>query len=249
MTLSVLILAKNEEKNIKDCIESAKFADEIIVIDDFSDDTTKEIAENLGAKVYQRALNGDFGAQQTFAIEKATGEWIFILDADERITPELADETRKIVEKHEYYAYKVSRLNHVMGKLIRHGGWYPDYATRLFPRQGTTAKGLVHQQIVHQYQEKKLKYSIIHYTYISWEQYFNKFNLYTKLAAEKNYQKGKRAYFFWDIILRPCFAFFKGYILRSGWLDGKQGFVLAIFHYFFYTMVKYVKLYYMQKNR
>lgn len=247
MTLTVLILAKNEEKNIKDCIESAKFADEIVVIDDFSADNTKEIAEQLGAKVYQRALNGDFGAQQTFAITKATSEWIFILDADERITPELAAEVSDAIKKKEYYAYKVPRLNHIVGQQLRHGGWYPDYGIHLLPRRGTTVEGLVHQQIRHQYEERKLKHFITHYAYASWEQYFNKFNLYTKLAAEKNYQKGKRTCFFRDIVLRPCFAFFKMYILKAGWLDGRVGFIMAAYHYF-YTMSKYVKLYYIQKE-
>lgn len=247
MTLTILILAKNEEKNIKDCIESAKFADEIIVIDDFSADNTKEIAENLGAKVCQRAMNGNWGEQQTFAIQQATSEWIFFLDADERIAPELAEEVKEAVRKNEYYTYRVPRLNHVMGEQLRYGGWYPDYGIHLLPCQGTSVEGLVHPQIHHKYKERKLKHFIIHYAYTSWEQYFNKFNLYTKLAAEKNHQKGKRACFFRDIVLRPCFAFFKMYILKAGWLDGRVGFIMAAYHYF-YTMSKYVKLYYIQKE-
>ncbi|MDR1702868.1 MAG: glycosyltransferase family 2 protein [Sporomusaceae bacterium] len=247
MTLSVLILAKNEEKNIKDAIESAKFADETIVVDDFSTDNTKKIAESLGAKVYQRALNGNFGAQKTFAIEQSTSEWIFILDADERITSELAAEIKEIIIKGEYFAYKVPHRNYIMGQEIRYGGWYPDYGTRLLPRAGVSVEGIVHESATHRYKEKKLKYPVTHYTYNSWEQYLHKFNLYTKMAAEKNYQKGKRTAFFKDIVLRPCFTFFKMYVLRAGWRDGKLGFIMAVLNYF-YTMMKYIKLYYLQNE-
>ncbi|MPM44675.1 hypothetical protein SDC9_91354 [bioreactor metagenome] len=242
MTLTVLILAKNEEKYIRDCINSAKFADEVIVIDDYSTDRTGEIARELGAKVIQRSMNGDWGGQQTFAIEQARTEWTFFLDADERITPELAAEITEMVNKNEPCAYKVPRLNHIMGQPLRHGSWYPDYVLRLTPQKNVRVEGLVHPHFVHGYKEQKLKSDIIHYTYYTWEQYFNKFNLYTKLAAEKYSQEGKKASFAVDIALRPLFAFFKAYILKSGWRDGKIGFIMAAFHCF-YTMVKYVKLY------
>ncbi|BBB91602.1 MAG TPA: glycosyltransferase family 2 protein [Methylomusa anaerophila] len=247
MTLTVLILAKNEEKNIRECIESAKFADEIIVIDDFSTDDTKAIAESLGAKVYQRAMNGDWGAQQTYAIQLARTEWIFFLDADERIPPALAVEIRNAVKLNEKYTYKVSRLNHIMGQALRHGGWYPDFGIHLLPREGSYVEGFVHPRIHHNYPEKQLKNHMLHYPYTSWEHYFNKLNLYTRLAAEKNRKNGKKANFFFDIMIRPHVAFFKMYILKAGWRDGKVGFILASFHYC-YTMAKYVKLYYLQKT-
>ncbi|HWR38247.1 MAG TPA: glycosyltransferase family 2 protein [Patescibacteria group bacterium] len=248
MKLTVLILAKNEERNIRDCINSARFADEIVVIDDYSDDATRSIAESLGARVVQRAMNGDWGVQQTFAIQQASHPWIFFLDADERITPELAAEVKAAVARDEKITYRVSRLNHLMGRPLRHGGWYPDFGIHLLPREGTYVEGFVHPQIHHSYPEKQLKHHIIHFPYTSWEHYFNKLNLYTRLAAEKNYQKGKRANFFFDIMVRPFFAFFKMYLLKAGWRDGKVGFILASFH-FFYTMAKYVKLYYLQQTR
>lgn len=248
MTLTVLILAKNEEKNIRDCIASAQFADEIIVIDDFSSDATAEIAAGMGAKICQRAMNGDWGSQQTFAIQQASSQWIFFLDADERIPPELAAEVRQAVQLNEKYTYKVSRLNHLMGRKLRYGGWYPDFGIHLLPREGVYVEGFVHPQIHHNYPVRFLKHHIIHFPYSSWEHYFNKLNLYTKLAAEKNNKNGKKANFFFDIMLRPYFAFFKMYILKSGWRDGKVGFILASFH-FFYTMAKYVKLYYLQEEQ
>lgn len=248
MGLTVLILAKNEEKNIEACIRSALFADAVIVIDDFSTDATADIARSLGAKVVQRAMNGDWGAQQTFAIQQAETEWIFFLDADERIPEKLADEIKAAIAKGEYITYLVPRLNHAMGEALYHGGWYPDFGIHLLPKEGSWVEGFVHPQIHHQYPVKKLNSHMIHYPYRDWEHYFNKLNLYTKLAAEKNLKNGKKAYFFRDIMLRPYFAFFKMYILKSGWRDGRVGFILAVFH-FFYTMAKYVKLYYLQNRR
>lgn len=248
MSLTVLILAKNEEKNIEECVKSALFADEIIVIDDNSTDATAEIATRLGAKVVQHAMNGDWGAQQTFAIEQAKTPWVFFLDADERFTPELVEETKQAMAKGEFYAYKVPRLNHFIGEVVRHCGWYPDYGYHLMPRENFRVEGLVHPTFIHNYPTRFLKNHLIHYPFVSWEQYFNKFNLYTRLAAEKKYAAGKRANFVFDIMIRPFFAFFKMYILKSGWLDGKLGFTLSSFH-FFYTMAKYVKLYWLQRQK
>ena len=248
LNLSVLILAKNEEDNIKECIESILFADEIIVIDDYSTDNTAAIAESLGAKVVKRAMNGDWGAQQTFAINQANCEWIYFIDADERMTPELAEEVKSAVRLNEKYTYRNARLNHFWGQELRHGGWYPDFGIHLLPKEGSYVTGFVHPQIHHNYQEKKINEHLLHYPYRSWEHYFNKLNRYTQLAAEKNKAKGKNANFFFDIIIRPWVAFFKMYILKSGWRDGKIGFILAMFH-FTYTAAKYVKLYYMKDNR
>ncbi|MDU2063340.1 MAG: glycosyltransferase family 2 protein [Sporomusaceae bacterium] len=241
MSVSVIILAKNEEKNIEACIQSALFADEVIVIDDFSTDRTVELAKQLGATIYQHSMNGNWGAQQTYAIEQAKTDWIFFLDADERIPAALAEEVRAAVDRNEKYAYLVPRLNHAMGKPLYHGGWYPDYGFHLMPREDFHVEGFVHPQFVHPYQSRKLKNHIIHYTYSSWEQYFNKLNNYTRLAAEKNYGKGKRCSFWRDIVARPLFAFVKMYLLQGGWRDGKIGFILASFH-LTYTMAKYVKL-------
>jgi glycosyltransferase involved in cell wall biosynthesis len=247
MTLSVLILAKNEEKNIAECITSALFADEIIVIDDDSSDETAAIAQYLGAKVCRHAMNGDWGAQQTFAIQQATSDWIFFLDADERFTAELVDETKQAVKAGELFAYKVPRLNYFIGQEVRHCGWYPDYGEHLVPRANFRVEGFVHPTFIHNYPPRYFKNHMIHYPYRSWEQYFNKFNNYTNLAAKKMYSKGKRANFFFDILIRPYFAFFKMYILKSGWKDGRLGFVLSAFH-FFYTMAKYVKLYWLVRQ-
>jgi glycosyltransferase involved in cell wall biosynthesis len=248
LSLTILILAKNEEHNIEDCLQSAQFADEIVVIDDFSTDQTPQIAQRFGAKVIKHSMDQNWGMQQTFAISQASCDWIFFLDADERIPPILAEEIKQVMAFGELFTYKVPRLNHFMGKEVKHCGWYPDYGIHLLPRKEVRVEGFVHPTIIHPYPVRFLKNYLIHYTYISWEQYFNKFNNYTSLAAKKMFEKGKKAHFINDIMLRPCYAFIKMYILQSGWLDGRQGIILSVFHYF-YTMAKYVKLYYLQKQQ
>lgn len=248
--LSVVILAKNEEKFIGACIKSIKsFADEIIVVDDFSADKTAEICENLGAKVFRRALNGNWGEQKNFAIAQAKFDWIFLIDADERVTPELAEEIKKILAADDKnFAYRCARLSYFWGKPLKHGGWFPDYVTRLLPKKGTHVEGVVHEKICHQCAEKDFdeKKYLVHYPYRDWEHYFNKFNVYTTLAAKKLHEAGKSANFF-DMIAHPFWAAFRMYFLRGGFLDGAIGFILAGFHYF-YTMAKYVKLYYIEKE-
>ena len=248
MTISAVIIAKNEEKNIADCIKSVSFVSEIILVDDYSSDKTKEIAENMGAKVYQRALAGNWGEQQTFAINQATSDWVLFIDADERVTEELAEEIQKVICKNERFTYSIPFLNHSMGDRIKYGVLGSSSFVRLFPKDNVYVEGLVHPVFHHPYEVKKLKGFMLHYTYDNWEQYLGKFNLYTKLAAQKNYDDGKRTNFFFDIILRPWVAFFKMFVLKSGWRDGKPGFILCVFHYF-YTMMKYVRLYYLEKEK
>ena len=248
LQLTALILAKNEEKNIAACIKSVLFAGEVIVIDDFSTDKTVEIAESLGARVVQRAMDGNWGEQQTFAIQQAAYKWVYFIDADERMTPELAAAVQEAVRKDESYTYRNARLNYFWGQPLLHGGWYPDYGIHLLPKEGSYVTGFVHPQIHHACEERKLpeKAHLIHYPYRDWQHYFSKVNRYTSLAAQKNKAAGRQISFA-DIILHPAAAFMKMYILKAGWRDGKIGFILAAFHYF-YTMAKYVKLYYYDKE-
>ena len=165
--LSVVILAKNEEKFIGACIKSVKnFSDEIIVVDDFSTDDTAEICENLGAKVFRRALNGNWAEQKNFAIEQANFGWIFLIDADERVTPELAEEIKKILSADDKnFAWRCARLSYFWGKPLKHGGWFPDYVTRLLPKAGTYVEGVVHEKICHNLTEKDFesKKYLVHY--------------------------------------------------------------------------------------
>lgn len=246
--LSVVIVARNEEKNIPACLDSVSFASEIVLVDDFSTDQTKDLAESLGAKVFQRAMAGDWGAQQTFAIKQATQPWILLLDCDERITPELAREIRERIRSGEKFAYAIKRINHFKGIRVNHGVLRPDFVPRLMPREGASVEGFVHQKIIFPYPLKKLREPMLHFTYEKWGPYLNKLEKYTRLAAEKAFAEGKRAKFFKDIVFRPAFAFFKMYVLQGGFLDGKIGWILSVNHYF-YTEMKYVRLFFIQHER
>ncbi|MDO5686151.1 MAG: glycosyltransferase family 2 protein [Neisseria sp.] len=240
--LSVLIIARNEEKNMAACLSSVAFADEIIVIDDMSEDDTAKIAEEHGARVMQRAMNGDFGAQQQFAIEQASGDWLLFLDCDERITPELAAEIQEKVKANVQAAYRIRRLNHFREKRVYYGALRPDYVCRLMPRAGVSAEGVVHQQFYHPYREEKLRHGMLHYTYSSWDQYYPKLDNYARLSAQKYLEAGKSVSFWRDVVLRPLWAFFKTYVIHMGFLDGKIGWVLSV-NYYHYTLSKYVRFY------
>lgn len=245
--LAVLILTYNEEKNIEECVGSVSFADEIILIDSGSMDQTCQIAEKLGAKFVYHLMNEGFAGQRNFALQQTLADWVLYLDADERITPELALEIKEIVEKDEQYAYEILRRNVVFGQAVSYGGHSPDLSLRLYPRSAISWQGMVHEQANVTLPLRQTKHAMLHYTYTSWDRYFFKFNQYTTMMAEQMGKRGKKARII-DIILRPWFAFLKFYVFKSGWRDGKIGFILAAFHAF-YTMAKYVKLYYLPKER
>lgn len=242
--LAVLILTYNEEANIVQCVESAVFADEVVVVDSGSSDRTAELARKLGAKVVTRKFDG-FGSQRNFALTQTDAEWVMYLDADERITPALAAEMRSAVDRDEPAAYEILRHNYAFGQKLSHGGFRPDYSLRFYPRSAVSWEGVVHEQATVTVPKRRLRSVMNHHTYTDWDRYFAKFNNYTTLMARKMHEQGKRGGML-HIIIRPWWAFFRVYIIQSGWRDGKIGFFLSAFH-FFYTMVKYVKLSYLQK--
>jgi len=247
VNVSVLILAKNEEKNITDCINSVKFADEVIVIDDFSTDNTRRIAESLGAKVVQHALNGDFAAQRNFAFKQAKSKWILYLDADERLNTELIEAIKEAVSKDEKKQYNIKRKTIAFGQEFNYGVLKPDYVARVFPHNNVHWINKVHEKPVCDLPKENLKGYIKHYTYTNWEQYFAKMDKYSTLASEQYKNNGKKCGFFKDILLRPIWAFFKVYVLQGGFLDGKLGWILSV-SYSMYTMNKYLKLDYLYKS-
>lgn len=244
--LAVLILTYNEEKNVTDCIKSVLFADEIVIVDSGSTDKTLQLAEKLGARVSVHPMDQGFAGQRNFALTQTDAEWVLFLDADERITPEAAQEIREVINQPAPYAYEILRRNVIFGQPVNHGGHAPDYSLRLYPRSAIHWEGVVHEQALVNLPVRCLKNHMLHYTYTSWEKYFFKFNQFTTLMAEKMYQQGKRANIA-DFIFRPWFAWLRFYILKSGWKDGKTGFFFAMFHAY-YTFTKYVKLYYLEKG-
>ena len=210
-TVSVLILTRNEEKHIRDCIESClPVADEVIVIDDGSTDQTVAIAEELGAKVVQHALAQDWAQQRMFAISQASCEWILFVDADERVSSELQVSIRDAIAKEDRYAYWMERHNIFHHNTATHGSMRPDKVLRLMPKDGAEVSGVVHETISSSYPGKKLEGKLFHYTYDNWEQYLSKMNRYTTIAAEQYYEAGKRCSF-----LRIFYYVRVGLFLRS----------------------------------
>ena len=247
LPLTVVILARNEEDNIRDCIKSASFADEILVIENNSTDRTVEFALNSSAKVLKRDLNNDYSAQRNFAIKNSKHNWIFMLDADERITEDLQKEIISAVNSNEDFCYQVSRENHFVSGVVLHGDLRPDHVERLFLKNKSYYEGNVHERLHSTSPIKRLKGRLIHFPYKSWEIHMNKMNLYSTLVAEKYHSKGKKCNFVIDIVIKPIWAFIKVYFIHLGFLDGRLGLIFSALHYL-YTMEKYLKLDSLNRN-
>jgi len=240
--LSVIVITHNEEKNIEVCLQSVVWAREIIVVDSQSTDRTVELAKTFTKKIFIKEWMGYAGAKN-FALDNATFDWILWLDADERVTPELASEIKSIVHNnaYDYTGFEVARRAYFLGKWIKHCGWYPGYVVRLFKRVKVRFNdSRVHEKVDINGTIGRLKHDLLHYTDDTLYHYLEKFNMYTTLAAADMKQAGKR-FSLYDIIVRPPFLFFKMYIIRRGFLDGMHGLVLAMLSAS-YVFVKYAKL-------
>ena len=242
MKLSVTLITLNEEANIRQALESARWADEIVVVDAFSTDRTVAICREYTDRVFQHPWSG-FAAQKNLALREARGEWVFSLDADERIPPSLAEEIRRVVaDDGPCDGYFVPRKNYFAGRWIRHGGWYPDHTLRLFRRsKGRFLPRAVHEAV--QIQDGRvgyLRHALEHYTYASVSDYLTRMDRYSTLAAQEMACQGRRARIA-DLVLRPPAVFLKAYVLRGGFLDGLDGLVLAGLGAA-YAFAKYAKL-------
>lgn len=246
--ISAVVITYNEENNIRRCLESLSWADEIVVVDSYSQDDTKKIVSDFTDKIYDVKWEG-FGKKKEFAREKASSEWVLSVDCDEVITPDLRDEILKAIEKKDNYdGYYIPRRSNFLGKWMNHSGWYPDYVLRLFKKEKAKFdESLVHEKVVVEGRVAYLKNCFLHYTYRNITDYISKLNFYTTLGAEKLLKTGKRANFF-DMIFHPLACFFKMFILKKGFLDGEHGFVLAILSSF-QVFAKYAKLWVLQKSR
>ena len=248
MSLSVAIITLNEEKNLERTLESVKeFADEIVIVDSGSSDRTEEIAKKYNAKFYFQKWLG-YGAQRNKAIELSTSEWVLNIDADEEISKNLADKIKKIKAGiNEYDVYKINFMSVCFNKKIKYGGWSNTYRIRLFKKNaGKFNTNNVHEEFITNLKIGKINNYIFHHSYSDLEDYFSKFNKYTTLGAIEYYKKNKKANLL-SIILNPVYKFLRMYIFRFGFLDGLEGFLLAITSSL-YTMVKYYKLREIYKN-
>jgi glycosyltransferase involved in cell wall biosynthesis len=228
--ISVYVLAFNEEEKIADCINSATWADEIVVIDSHSTDKTAEIAKNLGAKVVQVNFEG-FGKIRMSGIEHTKYPWILSIDADERFTDEARNEVEQIINsKDSNDAYFIPRRNVFLGKKIKFCGWYPNYRQPQLFRRGKMVyetKDLVHEDFEVHGSIGYLINSINQIPFLNISEIFQKMDRYSQLGAEKLHAKGKKAPHGLVVLLRSIWTFFRIYILRAGILDGWAGFIIA----------------------
>ena len=227
--VTVVIAAKNEAANIVGCINSIRWANEIIVVEDGSTDGTPDIATQAGANVLRQAFT-TIGAQRNAAIERARHDWILVVDADERGTPELASEIAGIVNDTagapQHRSYRVPRRNYFFGREIRHGGWNRDKPVRLFKSIFRYGSDRVHESVETQGPIGELQSALLHAPYATIDQYFEKLDRYSEWWAEDRFERGKRVRAF-SLLVRPQLRFFTMYILRRGFLDGAAGVVLA----------------------
>ncbi len=245
--LSVLVLTLNEERNIVDCLESVRWADEIVVLDSGSSDRTVDIARRYTDRVIQAEWKG-YGQTRNAGLELVTGEWVLWLDADERITAGLAAEIRRLLgaTPDSVSAYRIARRAYFLGRWIRHCGWYPSRAVRLFRRaRGRFTETAVHERLLVDGGIAETTHDILHFTDPDLHHYLTKFNRYTTLAAD-DLQAGGRRFGLSDVLFRPAFTFLKMYMLRRGFLDGMPGFILCVLSST-YVFVKYAKLWELQR--
>ncbi len=239
-SLSVTVITHNEEDNIAACLESAGFADEIVVLDSGSTDRTVVLARQFTDRVLTVPWEG-FGRTKNRALDEARMPWVFVLDADERITESLRQEIEQIVAADgPLDGYRVPRKNHFCGRVVKHLGWYPDYSIRLFRKaKGRFNDREVHESVVINGSVGVLQHPMLHYTYKSVSDFVQRMDRYSTLAAQELLKQGKRP-LPGELVWRPVFTFLKLYVLQRGFLAGRDGYSLA-FLYSTYNFLKYYK--------
>jgi len=229
MSLSVIIIAKDAEATVRRCLESVAWADEIVVVENGSADRTADIARELGAKVHQTADWPGYGQQKNRALDLATSDWLFSLDADEWVTPGLRDEIRSaIAGRGETVAFRIPRKSSFCGRFMRHSGWWPDYVVRVFKRgNGRFSPDAVHERVIVEGRIGSLRECIMHEAITDLDQMLSKMNRYSSTSAAELHQQGRRGSFI-SAIFHGGWAFVRTYFLRLGFLDGREGFMLAV---------------------
>jgi len=246
--LSVCVLAYNDELNMRACLESIAWADEIIVVDSYSSDATAKIAREYTEQVYQHRFTG-FGRLRNAALAYASHDWVFSLDTDERATPEIRDEIRRVMERPDSAeAYLVPRLNYFLGRRVRHCGWYPDYRQpQLFKKSRLRYRDeLVHEGFDVDGRIGYLKSPVLQYPFRDIDHYLAKMDRYSDLMARRLVEQGCR-FRSHQLITHPVFTFVKMYLWRAGWLDGMPGLILSGL-YAYYTFVKYAKVWELERT-
>ena len=250
MRISAVIITFNEEKNIREAIDSVSWADEILIVDSESSDKTIEIARSSGVKIITQKWLG-FSKQKQFAIDNAEFDWVFSLDADERVSDKLKDEILELKNSKNFAdGYKIPRLSFYMNRPIKHGGWYPDWQIRFFDRRKAKWKDvIIHEsiQMSENSEPAKLNGDILHYTIENAAEHHKMIGTrYAPLAARQMFERGKKVSSL-KVMTAGLTAFLQTYILKLGFLDGFPGFCIARFaaHHAF---LKYMLLWEMQNS-
>ena len=247
--LSVTIITKNEEAAIVACLESIAWADEIIVVDSGSTDKTIEICKAHGANVHSSREWPGFGPQKNLALSLASHDWVLSIDADERVSSNLRDEIQQVLSLNlQNTAFRIPRSSSYCGQFMHHSGWFPDYVLRLFPR--LTAKfsdDIVHEHVIFNGEVRTLKNPILHISYTDLEEVLDKTNRYSSDGAQMFAERGKKSSLS-KAVLHGLWAFFRTYVLRLGFLDGRMGFILAVSNAET-TYYRYLKLMLLTKSK
>ena len=243
-SLTVVIVAKNEERNIAECVASASFADEVVVLDSNSSDATVALAKGAGARVVQTDWPG-YGPQVARGFALAQSAWVLSLDADERITPELQQEVLAAIRSGAHDGYRIPRLSEFCGRFIHHSGWRPDHTLRLGRRDKSGfTDHFLHAHMTVAGSVGALKHDLIHFSYPNLHDVLEKLDRYSTGHARDLLADGKTGGV-WKGIVHGLFAFVRTYVLRLGFLDGQHGLILAIYNAE-YTYYKYLKLGFLQ---
>jgi len=239
--ITAIIPTLNEEIHIEEAIKSVGFANEIIVIDSFSSDKTLELAKKHNVKIIKRKFD-DFSSQKNFAIDQAQHDWIYILDADERVTPDVEKEVIEAVKNPgNYVGFYVRRSFYLSGKIVKYGGFQRDKVVRLFLKEFCRYNGNpVHETILANGKLGFFKHKIDHYSYRNYNHYIEKLNHYAALRARQLQAQGKTVNLY-HILIKPPVRFFVHYIIRLGFLDGFPGFLIAKTHAYG-VLTRYIKL-------
>ena len=246
--LSAIIITRNEANNIHECLTSLAWCDEIIVVDSGSTDNTVTLCRSFTDQIVITNQWSGFGPQKNIALAKATGDWVLSIDADERVSEALQQEIQQVLIDSTWTAFQIPRQSSYCGRWIKHSGWTPDYVIRLFRRDcACFSDDLVHEKVqVLQGKIGTLKQPLRHYSFNSLEEVLAKINSYSTANAQQHYAQGKPSSLT-KAIWHGLWAFWRTYVLRAGFLDGREGFMLAVSNAEG-TYYRYLKLMYLQKK-
>ena len=245
--VSATVITLNEARHIRECLASLSWANEIIVVDSGSTDGTPDLARAAGATVITRDWPG-YAAQKDYAASQAAHDWIFSIDADERVTPELAAEIQRTLEQpSDRVGFRIPRITFHLGRWIRHTDWYPDYQLRLYDRRHASwGQRRVHESVTARGPVGQLSCDLQHYAYRDIGHHFETMQNYTRLAALQMLDEGRSSSFF-HLLVHPPAAFLRNYILKAGFLEGTPGLIISAMNSY-YVFLKFAKLWALQST-